>query len=141
MKKLDINITQAMLKSYTVELKEGKPEVSATIELLTAGGISVTTYTVSTDSWQDKNKFELPIAAIMPIVELAKVLESVTVDKCRDSQLALGSGLTETDPITADSFVVEAEIADSDDYANPKTRDKDIIIVQDKPIDLSEIPF
>lgn len=138
MKKLDINITQATLKSYTVELKEGKPEVSATIELLTAGGMAVTTYTVATDSWQDKNKFELPMQAIMPIIELAKVLETVTVEKCRDSQLTLGSGI-DTDPIKQEDFVTVIE--DSDDYANPKTRDKDIIEIDDKPIDLSEIPF
>lgn len=144
MKKLDINITQATLKSYTVELKEGKPEVSATIQLLTAGGMEVTTYTVSTDAWNDKNKFELPIAAILPIVELAKILETTTVEKCRDSQLALSAGV-ETDPIDEEVFVkhvLEAQIIDttpdSDDYANPNTRDK---VVDDKPIDLSEVPF
>lgn len=94
MKKLSINITKAELKSYTVELKEGKPVVSATIELLTEGGMAVTTYTVSTQEWySDKNKFELPLAAISPIIELAKVLEQATVVKCRDSQLALGSGV------------------------------------------------
>ena len=138
MKKLDINITQATLKSYAVELKEGKPEVSATIELLTAGGMAVTTYSVATDSWMDKNKFELPMEAILPIIELARVLENVTVNKCRDSQLALGSGI-DTDPIKETDFVDTTP--DSDDYANPATRDKDIIIEDDKQIDLSEIPF
>ena len=63
MKQLSINITKAQLKSYTVELKEGKPEVSATIELYTSGGMAVTTYTVATDSWNDRSKFlsKLPI--------------------------------------------------------------------------------
>lgn len=133
MKKLEINISKACLKSYTVELKEGKPEVSATIELLTEGGMAVTTYTVSTDSWQDKNKFELPMSAIMPIIDLAKVLESVTVQKCRDSQLALGSGV-ETDPITKESFDTELVIPERTVTLTPIEPD-------DKPIDLSEIPF
>lgn len=130
MKTLSINITKAQLKSYTVELKEGKPVVSATIELLTEGGTAVTTYTVSTESWySDKNKFELPMAAISPIVELAKVLEQVTVAKCRDSQLALGSGVDQ-DPINVDDvakLTLPAEVVKS--------------IEDNKPIDLSEIPF
>jgi hypothetical protein len=140
-KKLNINITKAQLKSYTVELKEGKPVVNATVELLTEGGTPVTTYSVYTDGWNDANKFELPMAAILPIVELAKLLENAVVTKCRDSQLALGSGIVDTDPIKEDDFV--ALIEDSDDFANPATRDRDIIVIDqdDKPIDLSEIPF
>lgn len=131
MKKLDINITKAQLKSYTVELKEGKPTINATIELLTAGGMSVTTYTVYTDSWSDKNKFELPLAAISPIVELAKVLEDAVVAKCRDSQMALGDGV-DADPIEAEDLAI---------LTLPSKVQEDIIDIDDKPIDLSEIPF
>lgn len=139
MKKLDINITQAKLQSYTVELKEEKPVVSATIELLTAGGMSVTTYTVSTESWySDKNKFELPLSAIAPIIELAKVLETVTVQKCRDSQLALGSGI-DTDPITESDFV-DSE-ADNEIIIPARKVKLEPIEEDDKPINLSEIPF
>lgn len=132
MKQLNINITKAQLKSYTVELKDGKPEVSATIELYTSGGMAVTTYTVATDSWNDKSKFELPMNAIMPIVELAKALEAVTVQKCRDSQLALGSGVS-TDPIQEADL---KRLTLTDTIPTPDPIDFD-----DKPIDLSEIPF
>lgn len=130
MRQLNINITKATLKSYTVELEEGKPVVSATINLLTEGGMEVTTYTVSTQSWySDKNKFELPIEAIVPIVKLAKILENATVTKCRDSQMALTSGLP-TDPIVA---------ADLEALALPETVEREV--VDDEEIDLSEIPF
>lgn len=131
MKQLNINITKAKLKSYTVELKEGKPVVSATIDLLTEGGMEVTTYTVSTESWySDKNKFELPLAAIAPIIKLAQVLEDTVVDKCRDSQLALTDGMP-TAPITEadlEALAIPADIVEKEE-------------TEDKPIDLSEIPF
>lgn len=100
MKQLNINITKAQLKNYTVELKEGRPVVNATIELLTEGGMPVTTYSVYTDAWDEKNKFELPIQAMSPIIELAKALEDVVIDKCRDAQRALGMGnIKEDGPI------------------------------------------
>lgn len=133
MKQLNINITKAQLKSYTVELKDGKPEVSATIELYTEGGMAVTTYTVATDSWNDKNKFDLPIAAIAPIIDLAKALESVTVNKCRDSQLALTSGIP-TDPIQ-EQDLTPLTLSDTITISEP------IENLDDKPIDLTEIPF
>ena len=134
MKQLNINITKARLKSYTVELKEGKPVVSAIIDLLTEGGMEVTTYTVSTESWySDKNKFDLPLQAIAPIIKLAKVLEDTVVDKCRDSQLALSAGLP-TDPI---------QEADLEALALPEPKEAEVVEdeIDDKPIDLSEIPF
>lgn len=142
MKKLNINITKAQLKSYTVELKEGKPVVNATVELLTEGGTPVTTYSVYTDGWNEATKFELPMAAILPIVELAKLLEAAVVTKCRDSQLALGSGITETDPIVEDDFT-DFPLADDTYITIPERTVKleSIEEIDDKPIDLSEIPF
>lgn len=133
MKQLSINITKAQLKSYTVELKDGKPEVSATIELYTSGGMAVTTYTVATDSWSDKNKFELPMNAIMPIIELAKALEAVTVQKCRDSQLALGSGI-DTDPIKEEDL---EPLTLTSTVMHPIEIDD----IDEDLIDLSEVPF
>lgn len=104
MKKLDINISKAQLKSYTVELAEGKPCVSATIELLTEGGKSITSYTVSTNAWQDKDKFNLPTEAIMPIVSLAEILEGIVVRHCRDSQLGLAAASSKPIDLTEVPF-------------------------------------
>jgi hypothetical protein len=112
MKKLSININKAQLKSYTVRLEDGKPIVEATIELLTDGGKSITTYSVSTNAWQEKDKFDLPTKAIMPIIELAEILESVVVGHCRDGQVG-----------------IEA-------ISRKKTK-----VVETQPIDLSEMPF
>lgn len=87
MRKLGIHISQAKLLSYTVELKEDKPEVSATIGLYTAGGKLITSYSIRTDSWYPEDKrFDLPISALSPIVGVASELERVVVKHCRDNQ-------------------------------------------------------
>lgn len=139
-KKLNINITKAQLKSYSVTLEEGKPVISATVELLTEGGKAVTTYTAKTRQydWESSVAFELPLNAIEPIVKLAKILEQAVVLSCRDSQMALGSGLEE-DPIAEADLIV---------LTIPEATEKKIKVtivanedIDDKPIDLSEIPF
>lgn len=128
MKKLKINITQAQLVNYTVYLKEGKPEVSASIALLTKGGKPITTYSVQTDSWNDKDKIELPIEAMPLIGDLARILEGVVVRHCMDSQKALpapGQKVSdlplETVPVPNDEVVIED--------------------ISDEPISLDDIPF
>ena len=92
MKKIDIQITNAIIKSFSVELAEKKPEVSASIALLTAGGKEITTYTVSTSSWNDENKFELPISMMPPIIDIMKKMETVITKHCRENQLQLTKG-------------------------------------------------
>lgn len=116
MKSLDINITKASISSFTVSAREGKPEVDVIIALMTEGGKVITSYSCSTNHWQDKNKIELPISALPLIGDLARMLEGLAVRQCRDSQLAL---------------------------APPKTQDKktDLADIDDKPIDLTDIPF
>lgn len=113
MKKLDIQITKATLKGYTVELEDGNPSVTATIALLTEGGKTITDYTVRTNAWNKDDKFDLPMTAIPPIVELAKILERVVTSHCRDAQLVLDAG--EVPPVVKD--------------------------IGDEPINLDDIPF
>lgn len=120
MKKLEINITKATLKSFRVELKEGKPQVSTTIALLTEGGRQITEYTISTDSWTKDNQFELPIECITPIVQLARQLEYVATKHCRDSQLALTANVKNFDK------------------ENPI---EDVLPANDQPINMDDIPF
>lgn len=93
MKQLNISITKAALKSFDVSIDDkGKPNISATINLMTDGGKVITTYTISTNSWTEKNKFDLPLDAIEPMARLARILEGVVVRHCNDSQKGLGSG-------------------------------------------------
>lgn len=122
MKKLDIAISKATLKSFTVILDEKEPAVSATIALLTEGGKEITEYRVSTTSWNDKDKFDLPINAIEPIIKIAQILETVVVSHCRDSQKALESSVSQT-------FVPDKEVVTSIQYG------------KSEPIDITVAPF
>lgn len=88
MKKIDININQAQIESYRVELKDGMPEVSATIALY-AGLKKVSTFSVSTQNYYNTDKIELPVDIIEPIVKIAKVLEVIVIMSCRSSMAEL----------------------------------------------------
>ena len=92
MKKINIQISKAQIDSYSVELKDNKPEVSATIALIANDNNPITTYSISTDAWNEKNKFKLPTAMISPIVEIMKELEPIIVRHCMGEHLKLNSG-------------------------------------------------
>ena len=92
MKKLDISITKAQLVSFRVQLKDLKPEISVSIALLTEGNKAITEYTISTDSWNSKDSFELPIEVLPLLGNVARILEAVAVKHCRDCQKGLEAG-------------------------------------------------
>ncbi len=92
MKKLNITISKAQIVSFSVELQEDKPKVSATIALLTAGDNVISTYGISTDAWNDKNKFELPVSMVGPILEIMHDLEPIVVKHCMGEHLRLKTG-------------------------------------------------
>lgn len=125
MKRLDIQITKAALKSFSVDLKEGKPEVSATIALLTEGGKQITEYSISTDSWQKDNQFDLPLECISPIVIMARQLEYIVTKHCRDSQLALPANVSIPQTLTTLMPIEDVTVED----------------IADESINLDDIPF
>lgn len=125
MKKLEINITKATLQSFNISAKEGKPEVSVTLALLTEGGKAITSYTVMTDAWSDKDKLDLPVSVLPLIGELARILERAAVNHCRDSQLALPA------PKQRDDYVSN----------NPDDNDSVVPANLDEPINLDDIKF
>lgn len=103
--KLEINITRAALQSFNVSLDEKKPNVTATIALLTEGGKAITTYTIRTEAWDAKDKFDLPVNCIGPIIDICRQLEEVVTKHCRDSQLGLPAGQAKSDePINLDDI-------------------------------------
>ena len=92
MKKIDIKITNAAITSFTVQLNESKPEISATIKLMTKGGKEITTYTVSTCHWQDANKIRVPDDILIPIVQIADKLEEIVTGHCKNQNKQLKAG-------------------------------------------------
>lgn len=136
MKRLDIQITKAALQSFEVNLDGEKPKVSATIALLTEGGKKITDYTITTSSWREEDEFELPVECITPILVLARQLEVVVTQHCRDRQKALNAE-NET----------EEDLDLTDDKDEPQEEDKkeaSVIVLdhlEDDEIDLDNIPF
>lgn len=90
MKKIKIDITKAQLKRFSIEFSD-EIEITATIELLTSENKKITEYTIYTHTYSDDDKFDLPIQAIQPIKELAKILETVVVLHCNKGQKMLGN--------------------------------------------------
>ncbi len=92
MRKLNIEITKAQILHYSVTLGEDRPEVSATIGLFSESGKKISDYSISTDTYNEDNKFELPIGIVAPIMAIMKELEVVVVKHCKSSQLQLRGG-------------------------------------------------
>ena len=89
MKKIDIIITKAEISSFSVELAEDYPRVTATIKLMTEQGKEITSYSLSSNTWQDHLKFDLPIEMITPIKEIGKQLEVIVANHCQNSMKQL----------------------------------------------------
>lgn len=90
MKKLDISISKAQLMRFVVSFSEDmRPSVSATIALLTEENKHVADFDISTLSWQEDHKFEMPLEMINPIKKIASALEHVIIEHLRVGQLAL----------------------------------------------------
>ena len=82
MKTIDIQINQAKILSYEVNLDKSKPEVGARIGLY-SGEHRISTFGLRTETYySDSITFELPPDMIEPIVEIAKQLEVILVREC-----------------------------------------------------------
>ena len=84
MRELQISIEKGRISNFSVELKDDKPVVRATIELLTTNGEAITSYHISTDNWDEKARFELPLTLIEPIKKILDGLEQVVVFHCEN---------------------------------------------------------
>lgn len=90
MKAIDIRITKARIKSFSVELRDDLPAVTSTIALFTENDKKVSEFTVSTSSYYDLN-FDFPAVMIPPIKDIAEKLEEIVTAKCRASQNLLAA--------------------------------------------------
>lgn len=91
MKKIDIQINQAKIKSFEVSFNEENiPDVSARIGLF-SGSKEISSFTLSTRSWEG-TEFELPLSVIRPINKIAEDLETILIRECSSALGQLGSG-------------------------------------------------
>lgn len=92
MQKIDIQINQAKIISYTVDLSGEKPEVGAVIGLF-SGNKRITTFGLRTQTYYtDSISFELPADMIEPIVKISKQLEVILVRECNKQLKQLPQG-------------------------------------------------
>jgi hypothetical protein len=105
MRKIDIAITKAQIKGFSVELQDGLPEVTAQICLFAPNGKEVATFGVSTKDYYGSAKFELPPEMICPIQEIAGRLEAIVTAECNKkmAMLEVYPGAAKTDGSAPDS--------------------------------------
>jgi hypothetical protein len=89
MKPIDISINKARILSFTVTLKDDKPEVSATIGLYSPNDTRIAEYSLATNHWNANLKLDLPFDLVPPIKEIAAVLERIVALHCQGSMLQL----------------------------------------------------
>ena len=95
MKDINIRVNKARILSYSVELNEDKPEVSATIGLF-ANDKKISSFSLRTQSYYSESmQFEIPLKMINVIKKIAEQLEEILVVECNKNLPQLESGLYE----------------------------------------------
>ena len=84
MKKIDINITEAKIKAYSVNFTWDIPSIDVTLALLTNSWKEISTFSLSTNSWSSA-QFDLDLPLLKEIEETAKELERIATIHCSSS--------------------------------------------------------
>ncbi len=88
MQNINIEINQARILKFSVELTDKYPEIAATIGLF-SGDKKLSDFTVGSRAYYNDVKIEVPIEIIEPLVEIAKQLEYAATIACSRSIGAL----------------------------------------------------
>ena len=98
MRKIKIEISKARIESYSITFDEAdKINISTTIGLYTEQNKKITTYSLSTESWNKETQVELPLEVIDPIKKIGQALEIVATRHIRRGQKALSVPNKEND--------------------------------------------
>jgi hypothetical protein len=81
MRPIDIQINQAKIKDFSVELGRDKPEVSVRIGLLGPGGKEISTFNMGSGSWRDHH-FDIPADMMQTIIDMSSQLEEIVTKEC-----------------------------------------------------------
>ena len=92
MQDIKIDINKARILSYSVELNEDKPEISATIGLF-SGDKKISSFSLRTQQYYSESiQFELPVKMINSIKKIAEQLEEILTIECNKNFPQLGGG-------------------------------------------------
>lgn len=80
---LNIKINRAVITRVSVELdfETNKPSWTISGKLVTQQGIAISDFCFSSDSWQDKNKIEVPSLADLSARGLFEIFTPVIMEK------------------------------------------------------------
>lgn len=78
---IDIQITKGKIESFSVELKEDLPVVTATVGLFTADNKKISSFSIGSANWMN-DKFEVPPEMIQPILDISQDLERIVMNRC-----------------------------------------------------------
>ena len=93
MRELNIAIEKGRIASFHVNLKNnGEIAVTASIDLLTPSGETITSYSISSDNWDDKKRFNIPLTMIASVKAMLTELEYIVVTHCEDRNKMLAEG-------------------------------------------------
>ena len=81
MRAIDIQISQAKIKSFNIELGETNAEVSVSIGLLGPGGKEISTFNLGSGTWRDSH-FSIQPAMMNAILSMATELEEIVTKEC-----------------------------------------------------------
>ena len=81
MKKISIEVNQAKIISYSVDLNEDKPEILASIGLFSSGK-QISTFNLTTKDYYGGIQFKLPFEIIDPIIKISQELETILIREC-----------------------------------------------------------
>jgi hypothetical protein len=89
---IDIQITKATIKSFTVDMGDViLPHVTATIALWSPNGKEISSFTVSTYGWHNM-KIEMPVQMIDPITQIARQFERIVTNECVKQMCLISAG-------------------------------------------------
>lgn len=88
MEKINIEINQAKLINYRVELKDDRPSVTACIGLY-SGEKKISEFSLSTENYYGGIQFELPLNLVNPIMKIAQQLQTITIAECSKTLMEL----------------------------------------------------
>jgi len=92
MERIKIDITQAQIIKFAVQLGEKKPDVMVEVGLYTPDNKLVTTFNIGTESWRDYHIKKLPLAVIKHINTIAHRLEKLVAEEINSISKMLPEG-------------------------------------------------
>lgn len=89
---VDIRITRADITSVSIGLKEGEWQLFISGNLVSETGQEVTSFSYSSEAWNDKTKIEVPMSVSGIGAALFQIVQPIIIEKIQGHFRSLESG-------------------------------------------------